>query len=29
MTGWYQMRSYLARNPFFVEPYADDEGVMQ
>jgi hypothetical protein len=26
MTGWYQMRSYLARNPFFVEPYVNDEG---
>jgi hypothetical protein len=27
--GWYRRKSYFARNPFFVQPYADDEGVMQ
>ncbi len=25
----YRRKSYLARNPFFVEPYVNDEGVMQ
>jgi hypothetical protein len=25
----YRRKAYLARNPFFVEPYVNDEGVMQ
>jgi hypothetical protein len=24
--GWYLRTAYLARNPFFVEPYVNDEG---
>lgn len=25
----YKRKAYLARNPFFVEPYSDESGVMQ
>jgi hypothetical protein len=27
--GWYRRKAYQDRNPFFVEPYVDESGVMQ